>query len=298
VVSEEREVVMEVVEMKVNGVQSTNLPWEEVVVMPIGDVQLGSDGVDIERFKKHIAWGIKNNAYFLGMGDYIDLMSPSNRIAYKNSKLYDSVRSAMQGKADELEKEFCRLVKGTEGRWLGLLEGHHYFEYEDGSTSDTRIAKSLLAPFLGTCAFVRLRFKPTTSKRSLSCTIWCHHGQGHGVFPYSPLPKLYHVMNSFEADIYLIGHQTKKPVVKAPRIYMSDREPYRLVARSKVLAGTGGFSKGYEQGSKHYNGVRAQGSYVEQGMLSPVALGGIVLKVRPVYGNKGKADRIDLNVEV
>lgn len=289
---------MEVNDIKVTGAKNIDLGWEEVLVMPIGDLQLGSDGIDLDRFKKHIAWGMKHNAKFIGMGDYIDLLSPSNRAKWKSAAMYDSVQTAMQERASKLTDDFLQLVKGTEGNWLGLHHGHHYFEFDDGTTSDTRIAKALHTSYLGTCAFTRLRFKAKTNHRSVTCTLWSHHGNGNGVMPHSALNKLYHIMHSFEADIYLIGHQTKKPVVKMPRIYMGENLPYRLVNKNKVLAGTGGFTKGYEQGSKHYSGAYVEGSYVEKAMMAPVSLGGIVLKIRPVYATGDQPDRVDINVEV
>ena len=272
--------------------------------MPIGDVQLGSAGVDLDRLKKQIAWcNAQEEAggppvYHIGMGDYIDILSPSNRAAWKSTRLYDSAHQAMEDKAEEYEQEFIKIMESRRGKILGLLSGHHYFEHEDGTTSDTRIAQALHAPFLGTCAFVRLSFKGETSSRQLKCTIWAHHGTGSGMQPGAPLNRLLPIMLTFEADIYLIGHQTKKPVAKMPRIYMAEKPPFRLIAKNKVLAGTGGFTKGYEQGSRNLAGV-PQGSYVEQGMMAPVSLGSILLKIRPVFGSgKGTVDRLDINVEV
>ena len=299
---------MELVNIDITGKKSLTLPWREIQIMPIGDVQLGSRGVDIDRLKKQIAWANKQTAdggppvYFVGMGDYIDVMSPSNREAWRSTRLYDSVRTAMEEKATELENEFLRLVAGTEGRWLGILHGHHYFEHEDGSTSDTRIARALRAPYLGSCAFISLNFNGRVggnTHRSQRCVIWCHHGTGSGMTPHAPLTKLTNVMQYFEADIYLIGHQTKRPVVPVPRIYMSDHTPPKLIARKKILAGTGGFTKGYEAGSVN-GGGRPEGSYVEQGLMSPVSLGSVLLKVRPVFGDRSGStvDRLDINCEV
>ena len=230
------------------------------------------------------------------MGDYIDILSPSNRKAWQSAALYDSARQAMEDKATGYEDLFISMMAGTEGRWLGLLQGHHFFEHEDGTTSDTRIAKALKAPFLGTCAFVRLSFRHPTHNTRLKCVIWCHHGAGSGMMPAAPINKLVPIMYSFEADIYIIGHQTKKPVAKMPRIYMSDKPPYKLVAKNKVLAGTGGFTKGYEAGSRNIAG-RPEGSYVEKAMMTPVSLGGILIKIRPVFNGTG-GDRLDINVEV
>ena len=293
---------MEVLDLSVSTGPSLTLPLEEFQLMPVGDVQLGGGGVDINRFRKQMSWAIEQNKRqdappirFIGMGDYIDIASPSNRAAIRGARLYDSVHAALDQAATKYEDEFLHEVAGTEGMWLGLHHGHHYFEHEDGTTSDTRIANRLGCAFLGTAAFTRLLFNRNQPRAACSCVIWSTHGAGGGIMPQSPLNKLYHIMHSFDADIYLIGHQTKKPVVKMPRLYVNDRGQIRT--KTVVLAGTGGFSLGYEQGSRHYAGHRPEGSYVEKAMMSPVALGSILLKIRPVrddiHGN-----RIDISVEV
>ena len=291
---------METLQIEVTGKKSLVLPWEEVQIMPLGDIHLGQQGVDTDRLRLYIEWGLKQgNVYFLGMGDYLDVMSPSNRHAYRSARLYESARAAMEEQAARLVGQFLELVKGSEGRWLGLLGGHHMFEFEDGTTSDTRIAQALKTSYLGSCAMLGLTFARKTGQHTNAnhrCVVWCHHGAGGGLTPHSPLLRLAYVMRDFEADIYLIGHQHKKPTLKQPRIYMSDHAPYRLVAKNKILAGTGGFFEGYHQGNKTLGG-RAEGSYVEQHLLPPTALGGVLLKIRPVH-NGGKNDRLDLNVEV
>jgi hypothetical protein len=289
---------LEIVEITPDTRKSLTLPWEETLVMPIGDVQVGAQGVEKDRLRRHLEWGMEHGAYFLGMGDYVDPMSPSNRDAWRSIKRYDSVTRAMQDKAEEHVDEFLQITRGTEGRWLGLLHGHHYFDFEDGTTSDTRICQALEAPFLGTCAAIILRFQ--RGKTSLRCVIWAHHGWGGGKRQSGPINNLEDVAGWFEADVYLMGHQTKKPAVPKPRIYVSDRPPYRLVAKKKILAGTGGFYQGYLVGSK-LNGL-PHGTYIEEAGLPPVSLGGVVVRIRPVHSNSrnpaGRGDRLDLNCEV
>lgn len=291
---------MQTTELTVATSQSLTLPWQECIVIPLGDLQLGSTGVDIDRFRRTIKWAKDQEAkggppvYFIGMGDEVDVMSPSNRAIWRRSELYDSVQQAMEDKATELEEQFLREVRGTEGRWLGCLTGHHFFEHADGTTSTTRIAERLRAPHLGHCAFVNLNFKHPTSNHKITCTIWAHHGKGSGIMPHAPLNALYRVLTHFEADIYLIGHMTRKAAVTTPRLYYANG---KIVDRKKILAGTGGFSKGYMLNSRGVSG-RLEGNYVEQGMMAPASLGSIVLRIRPVFGGRRTADRIDMNVEV
>ena len=287
---------MELTEATVQTMVSKTLPWQEVLIMPIGDVQIGVPACDTDRLKRHVEWGLEQGALFLGMGDYVDIASPSNRRALKSVKLYDTVLSAVEDKADRDVRAFLDAVQGTEGKWLGLLEGHHYVEFADGTTTDTRLAQALATPFLGNCAFVRLSFLCPGSKKasSITATLWCHHGAGGGARAGSPLNKLEPVVIGFDADVYLIGHQHKKVAAPLDQLYMTKSRAPRLEQRTKLIACTGSFLKGYCAGSR--SSGRAGGTYVERGMMMPLSLGGIVVKIRPVAAREGK--RLDINVEL
>ena len=283
---------MELIQATVNTVAAKRLPWREVLVLPVGDLQLGAPGADLDRFKRHIQWGIEHDAYFLGMGDYVDVASPSNRQALKAAHVYDSVEEALEEVAANAVEKFLSLTKGSEGRWLGVLEGHHFWPFMDGTTSDTRIASALKAPFLGTCAFVRLKFADDSQHR-ITCTIWAHHGEGSGATQAAPLNKLERIVTAFDADVYLIGHYSRKSTAPMSRLYMTDKGT--LKHKKLILAATGGFVKAYEQGSKLQG--RARGGYAERGMMTPVALGAPVLYIRPARNSDGST-RLDLNCEV
>lgn len=273
---------MEIWETDIKACVAATMEWKDIVLMPLGDVQLGALGCDEDKFRRHIEWGIKNDALFLGMGDYVDVASPSNRMNIKSIELYDSVHDALEQAAQSAVQRFLHLVEGTKGRWLGMLEGHHFWEFADGTTSDTRIAQALAAPFLGNCAFVRLRFNH--SKTSMTkYTVWCHHGVGGGMKVSAPLNRLENLLAHHEANMYLIGHHHKKVVAEIPRMYMTERKPYTIGDKPQIIACTGSFLKGYMAGS--HNGNRPMGSYVEKKMLNPVGLGGLVFTLHPHASN-------------
>ena len=118
-----------------------------IVIMPIGDAQVGVEAADVNRLKRHVGWGVNTqSAMFLGMGDYVDMASPSNRKTLKSAGLYDTVTEALEAKANNDIELFLGAVKGSEGRWLGLLQGHHYMEMADGTTSDTHICLLYTSP--------------------------------------------------------------------------------------------------------------------------------------------------------
>ena len=280
---------MELVDAVVEAAVSKEMEWGKTLVMPMGDLHL-EGGAHRKMFRRDIEWGIEHGAYFIGMGDFLDVASPSNRQRIKSAALYDTVVNAMDEQAEEHIRRFARLTRGTEGRWLGVLEGHHYWEFADGTTSGTRIAKMLGCPYLGTCAFVRLRFRGMTHRRSV--TIWCHHGAGGGQKASAPLNRIENVMNHFDADIYLMGHQHKLASAPIDSISMTLNDPPKLTTRTRYMVATGGYLRAYEAGAKV--GLVPRGSYVEQRMLTPTSLGCSKIYVEPKYGKPGDHSKIEV----
>lgn len=295
---------MELSSTEVEAVRSLTLPMQESLIIPLGDIQLdpkrnGQERTtDISRLKKMIEWGVEHNAYWLGMGDMADSMSPSNREKLKQAAFYDSVVDSLEAKADETEEELKEMLAPTRGRWLGMLEGHHYHPHEDGTTTDTRLAAYVGCPFLGTSAMVQVKFKAEGKHKPPSFVIWAHHGRGGGGALAAPISQLVKVTETFDADVYLIGHHHKKQAAKIPVIKAEFPErggKPRLVHKNRIVACTGSYLKAYMEGSKREN--RARGGYVEQAMMNPVALGSVVIWARPRYNHDGYAE-VDLDVSL
>lgn len=243
-----------------------NTRTHRVVVAPIGDIQWsGKKGpTAMDHVKRHIDMAMNLDAWFVGMGDYIDFLSPSNRQRLQAAALYDTADAVIEEKVYELVQEvFDNVLKPTKGRWLGILEGHHFAEMA-GTTSDVVLADLLDARFLGTSAYIRLM--PS------DVTLWVHHGQGGGVLPAAPLNKLYHVAHGMAgADIYMMGHTTKLAVghLARPRPCWDGAKP-DLIHDDIYLVSTGGFSKSSIVG--HTRGRFPRGDYAEQRMLTPSPL--------------------------
>jgi hypothetical protein len=290
--------------VSIEGLTKKPLPWEDTLVMPIGDIQLQTnrDAVDVKRLRAAIKFGVENNAWFIGMGDYIDLESPSNRRMWEASGFYDSLVDAVDSKAEELEEEVQDILKPTIGRWLGILEGHHYHRHQDGTTTDTRLANFLKAPFLGTSAYVNLTFKSPKGHVNPQVNIWCHHGRNGGKLLSTPLNQLEHIIKGFDADIYLIGHHHKAAAAKPARIYpVFGPKIGTLNHKEMIIASCGSFLKGWAE--RHQRDGRASGMYAEAGMMNPLALGSVKLWIRPKYeadsryGGSG-VPRVEISAEV
>jgi hypothetical protein len=263
------------------------LPMHEVRILPLSDIQYGAQGCDVDRLKRHVDWGLQNDCHFIGLGDYLDVASPSNRRMLREITLYDSVREMMDNKMDDELKKLLRILEPTKGRWLGLVSGHHLWEFADGTTTDTRLAAALDTHYMGDGAAVSiLQFKHqhagTKRTRNGTAKIWFHHGQGGGQTAGSPLNRLEHIAKTFYADVYLMAHQHRKVSTKMPFIdyEAGPRGGIHFTSRNRILACTGGFLKGYEMGTTNPFGHPAS-SYVEKAMMTPTALGGVLVFVRP-----------------
>ena len=243
----------------------------KVLVAPISDLQWsGAQGpTAVTIAQRHIArvlgyekegWTVR----FVGLGDYIDFLSPSNRQRLASAALYDSADQVIDEKAHQLVEEvFNTILKPTRGKWLGILEGHHFYEAQ-GSTSDMWLAEILECSFLGTETYIRL--EPS------GIVLWAHHGVGGGQLPSAPINKLYHVAHGLVgADVYMMGHTTKMGVVRLSRPTPDwNRTKPDLTHSDIYLVSVGGFSKSTIVG--HKQGRIVRGDYAEQKMLTPSPL--------------------------
>lgn len=277
-------------------------PWKPLVVAPLGDIQWNGDPHEIafDHLRRHIDTAMEKGAWFLGMGDYIDFMSPSNRTRLVGADLYDGPVKAIDDKAMDLTTTlYERLLKPTKGRWLGLLEGHHFAQLQAGDTTDMRLCQMLGAPFLGTSAYVCLSLqvqpRPSPQSGGSACAVylWCHHGQGAGR-AHAPILKLENLTPYWDADVFLMGHQTKMATAPIDRCYpvFKGRNAGRLKHRKIYLVGTGGWSKGYIEGAKH--GQVPRGGYVERKMLNPVSLGAPFIYITPKHSHQVNRKRVTM----
>src|SRR5574341_286203 len=296
---------MELVEFVPQTAPSFLLPAEEVILCPIGDIQYGSPGCEVARLKRHIAWaeGLRKEGkkvYYLGMGDYVDVASPSNRkrLLSVMGSLYDSTKEAINVGAEMHLKKVQRILAPTKGYWLGLLSGHHLWEFPDGTNTDSRLAQFLETNYLGSSTIIHLRFQYRNKNKSAVCKIWAHHGEGSGQTVTAAINKvMQRAVPYWFANLYLVGHYHSKSTQPIPWID-TQTTPEGLVQMKSItryIVATGSWLGGYATGTKGATGL-AEGNYVEKGMLAPHTLGAPIIFIRP--RQSGGRLRIDLNVSV
>src|SRR3990167_100980 len=263
-------------------------PEQKMLLMPIGDIHYGAPGFPADRLRAHIEWGVEQGAYFLGMGDFVDFTSRSQRGVLRG--LRDSQRELLDNMNMAEVEKLAAILAPSKGRWLGMLEGDHYHEFEHGITSDQQLCRLLEAPFLGTSTLLRLQLqdpKRPNGRRSPAAGHGCDvyvfaaHGFGGGRLEGSGLNALGPLLKYLpQPSIYLMAHNHSKvnavvdALVRTPGGF--------LYHTPKILARTGGWLRGY-MGQRPQEpsrpAARSRGSYIERAAYAPAALGGLVFSI-------------------
>lgn len=258
----------------------TTVPRGAFTLAPIGDIQFGSQGCAEEMLRAHIDKGVEQDWRFIGMGDYLDHFSPSNRRALVGAKvsLYESAQELLDSAIHERVRQLTDgPLAASKGRWLGCVAGDHIWTYGDGQTCDHHLARRLDAPYLGHSAIVSVHQKGVDRPLRVFVT----HGRGASVSSTGKTLHLERLLAAFDVDIVLMGHaHLRYGVVKERIKTVATKTGSRLFAQKKVAGITGSFLKGYDEFTSA--GGVPSGSYVEQAALAPVSLGGILIHCEPI----------------
>lgn len=211
------------------------------------------------------------NAYFFGMGDYMDVMSATERTAYTHGDYHESTQKTIEKGIRELVKKFNKDIAFMGGRLIGLIEGNHYFHFSSGITSTQEICREMGCKYFGCMTFTRLRF--VYKHQSAVMDIWAHHGKGAASFLGGSLKRVEDMARSADADVYLMGHDHKGPIGFTPRMRLSKvGDHIAVVERKQFFGRTGSFLRGY---------VPDEVSYVADGCMNPANLGGVRIDFIP-----------------
>ena len=265
------------VKLKVNGEQ-------KLFIVPVGDIHWNSKDCDRERFLNLVQWAVKKKkrghlVKFVGMGDYNDTLSTSERqvlIAAKGGQgFHDSTYDELDNLSKSISDTFLKAVEPIKHDFLGLVEGHHFMQFQTkesgylGKTNTEYLCDKLGCDYYGTTAKISLSFPPSKEKLRLLV----HHGFGSGNTLGGSLVKRQRVGNSFpDVNIILLGHDHRKVVGLDQGIVDDPRSKDGLDTIKRYYIGTGSFLKGYIDGN-------TKGSYIEEKLMPPAELGVIIIGV-------------------
>jgi len=233
-----------------------------------GDVHYGSPNFCKRKFNEFLT-KCKNtpNAYFLGMGDYFDLLSSSERKTITGN-LHESTEKTLDNLYRNLTEDLASKLDFMRGKILGLVEGNHHANLLTGITTTQYLCEMLDCKYLGASGFVRLSFDYHGKRTSKD--ILAHHGCGAARLPGGSINRVYQMRDIAEADIYLMGHEHKCNAATAATLYMDQFG--NIKQREMYFARSGSFLKAYEQGSP---------SYVVDAAMAPSNLGWLEFTFTP-----------------
>lgn len=243
-------------------------------LLPFGDIHDGNANCDEDGFGEWCGWArTKPRARFIGMGDYQEWFSESERVGMNSVRLHQSSKKTIEDFAKDAVRKFFKKISFMKGKLLGLMEGNHFYPFENGMTSTQYLCQLLGCKYLGATALTRLSFKYAKGNKTSKIDVFSHHGKGASRLVGGSLNTVQQMAECAEADIYLMGHDHKKSIGMSSRLALTDgRNGLHIKERKLLYARTGSFLKGYEEGKP---------SYVSQKLLNPCDLGTVKIELTP-----------------
>lgn len=274
-------------------------PGQSLFISPFNDIHYNTEECDRERFHRYIQWGVNqkkkgNLIVGIGLGDYNDTLSPSERAALVSAKggygLHETTLREIDKLIESQTLAFSKAVWPWKGDIAMLLEGHHYSCYSGvypnkklkGGTTTEHLCSLLQATYGGQLGILDIHFG-----HGLRLRVVATHGYGGARTPGARVIKRVRMNEVYEGDLYLMAHDNTKMAISDN--VLSHDPNGKFISRKRTYCGVGSFQKAYPDAT-------AQGGYVEAIMLPPSDLGAVITEVR-VEEREGKW-RLDWHTSV
>ena len=274
----------------------------EVEIYPLGDLHIGYRACCEKLLKKTVSEiASKRNAYWIGGGDYLDAIKPSDAKRFDMDTLPDWM---LEGEAETIrkrlndvltqQKERCKdILLPIKNKCLGLIEGNHEFSIRKYHNENVHneLCNKLETEDLTDEALIRINFKHKIKGKSSTNTIsrvvilYICHGHGGGRTAGAEPNHLSRMLLEWEiADICFRGHShtfqilPPKPVLEIPK---SGQIPDECTCRYRWAANWGCWTLQHAVGPSTY---ASRACYPARPMLTCKAV------IKPFYrkhtGNK------------
>lgn len=248
------------------------------LIKPLGDIHLGSINCDEALLDKDIQWILENGAFWVGLGDYAEFISPKD-MRFRP----EDIAPWCRGEKDMAEAQLQRLVKKLEPikhLCLGLCKGNHedlvYDRYDNNvygrllhylDVEDRRIRLDMRG-------FIRLLFRRSGRVRpsGKQFMIYVEHGYGGGRLEGAPALALGRLAKNFHAQLFLMGHRHRELSMVDERISVRGS---KLVGEKLGLVVCGTYLKTWEKDTE---------IYAERKMYPPKPTGTPLIEITP-WGN-------------
>jgi hypothetical protein len=265
---------------------------ETVPLFIFGDVHRDSPSHALTTWRESLARGKKlKNAIFLGMGDYLDATSTSERecLGHITPKMHDTFKHDINELKRAKVEMFAKEIDFMRGRLVGLINGNHYYDFSSGINSDQMLCEALGAKYLGVCSFIRLTLQYHSTR--VNVDIFAHHGKGASRLTGGSLNRVAQMVENVEADILVMGHDHKKGAVPtSPRLYLEHNSKTGLVVKHRDVwsVRSGSYLASYTNGEVNYNVDACRG---------PSSLGHVEMLLSLKRNQTGGKDTMRVNIQ-
>jgi len=263
---------------------------EDIVLVPFGDIHRTTKRCHKEKWHEELDWMKIKVAqgkpfYVLGMGDYDDFLSSSERFKIHTADFHETTEEKFNEIMDRHVNIFYDEISFLKGHIIGLIEGNHHGRYfNSGITTTQKLCEKLECRYLGGSSLMRLHFQKESKRLALD--IYAHHGRGGGRTAGSSVNNIENMTQIAEADIYLQGHDHKKWIYKQTRLRLAPHG-LALQERQMIFARTGSFLRAYQPNTH---------GYVSESMMKPSDLGVVKIIITPKRIKKDRRDRLTLDL--
>lgn len=260
-------------------------------IFPLGDIHLGAAACDLDHFRRTVRLIASDpNARWLGMGDYGDLIMPSDP-RWSFSVLDWKQLGFINGRPDpkNLAREcvdlIARELDPIKDQCIGIHFGNHEQAFSKHNFTDLAgfLADRYKAPYLGYTALTRIEIRG--DKQLWAPIIFSEHGAKGGGTDGNAINNLELRGNEFEASAYLKGHVHKRGIQHREMLAWGTephRRDLRIAKRTRVFVLTGTYLKGYATVDNRASADgRAETTYGEYKAYPPNEIGGTVLLFDP-----------------
>lgn len=239
-----------------------------VFIEPLGDLHIGCEGFDHERFQERITAIKKDkNRYWIGMGDMVENIRPYKRGAIDKRWNLNVLRGEPNW---ETQKELLiQYLKPINNKCLGLLWGNHEWTSMEEQEFINTVANPLGVRFLGALGFIILDIR-SGGKKLGEWVIFATHGSYAGYRLGGALNRLQDLARIYVADIYLMGHTHAKSIQQDIRItveFDKNGRPH-VVERPVMYALTGTFHNPYILNTTMYSDMRPVPRSIRKGTIT------------------------------
>jgi len=249
---------------------------QQISLYCISDVHRNSPACAADRWHQFLegAKEDRNDKYFLFLGDMVDALSTSERKTYVTGGFHDSTMLRWEQEYEADIKLLAHELSFCKGRTLACFGGNHYFKFQNGETSDMRLASELGCTYVGCSGYIILILEEKNGHAHV-VKIFAHHGRSGGRTAGGSMNPLEQAAAKFRADIILMGHDHQRGARQCPVLDCETGKGgrWRIKEKNVLVARTGSFLKSYEPG---------KASYSVDALMNPASIGALKVILRPM----------------